>query len=70
MGTNQAQWAPSSAEAIGLEAQISIIALPHDMTDEEFRYWYEPETEFGPDGLSHIVRPARISTEPQHAWPG
>ena len=50
-------------ENIDIEGRIRLMALPEDWTDEELRYWLEPETELGTDGLYHIVRPARMSEE-------
>jgi hypothetical protein len=50
-------------ERLGIKGHIKIIELDHDMSDEELRYWLEPETELGPDGLYRIKRPARMSEE-------
>lgn len=54
-------------DQIGIKGVIRLYTLPQDMTDEELRYWWEPETEIGPDGLFHIVRPARMSAEEKHS---
>ena len=56
------------SERLGIAGHISIYELPEDWTDEQFRYWWEPETALGPDGLYHIVRPARISEKQKEAW--
>ena len=53
-------------ETLSITGHVALIELPHDMTDEELRYWLEPETEQGPDGLYRIVRPARMREEEQH----
>lgn len=50
-------------DVIGIEGMLRLYHLPYDMSDEELRYWWEPETERGEDGLFHIVRPARMSRE-------
>ena len=50
-------------EHLSIKGHVRLIQLDHDMTDEELRYWLEPETELGEDGLYHIVRPARWSAE-------
>src|SRR5215472_8096185 len=52
-------------ETLSIKGRVRILALDHDMADEELRYWLEPETELGEDGLYHIVRPARWSEEEQ-----
>lgn len=50
-------------ESLNIEGTLSLYELPRDMSDEEFRAWWEPETALGEDGLYHIVRPARCSDE-------
>jgi hypothetical protein len=55
-------------ETIGIKGRLSIIELPHDMSDEELRYWLEPETELDPEtGLYRIKRPARMSAGEQRS---
>lgn len=50
-------------ETLDIHGKIIIYRLDHDMSDEELRYWLEPETALGDDGLYHIVRPARWSEQ-------
>lgn len=50
-------------ESIGITGHIKIIELDRDYTDEELRDLLDPVTELGPDGLYHIVRPAKMSEE-------
>lgn len=50
-------------EPLGIHGRMRLIALPEDWTDAELRYWLEPETELGEDGLYHLVRQPRMSEE-------
>lgn len=52
-----------SEQPLDLHGRIRLYALPEDWTDEELRYWLEPETELGEDGLYHLVRKPRMSQE-------
>lgn len=50
-------------DTIGIEGVMRFYQLPTDWTDEELRYWWEPETELGKDGLYHIIRSSRMGPE-------
>lgn len=50
-------------ETVGLHGQIRIYTIP-EWSDEEFRYWWSPET----DQFGQIIRPARISDETKQSW--
>lgn len=50
-------------DSLSIKGHVKLIQLDYDMTDEELRYWMEPETELGEDGLYHLVRGPRMSEE-------
>jgi hypothetical protein len=52
-------------EEFPVQAYISLYAIPEEFAQDDalFEYWWMPETAIGEDGLSYIVRPARISEE-------
>ncbi len=55
-------------ELIGLRGFMSIYELPEDWTDEELRYWWDPEMTIGADGILHLVHSARISDTEKERW--
>jgi len=54
-------------EHLGLAGRVALYRLDRDMSDEELVEWFVPVTEWGEDGLYHLVKPAKCSDrEKQH----